>query len=368
MRLILIKLNKIDMHLKIKVIILIIIITANVAFSQNTSIPNYTQVIPHLQDTIPSLSNYIYCSTFQMVWNEFKEKADGDIKLKPEIELTSKLNKGLEAKKYINPNDCYIASGVVTKKLVDDINSTLKKKFNNAFEPIDDNPNPNDFVFYSFLYKNLKFKEEFEKIKNGIDFTYTTTDNGTEYARVEAFGIQKFKTDNTKHVEMANQMQVYFKSEDDFIVKLLPKKSKDEIICAMIPNRGQAKQIIENIDYSTYSKVENFEGIRLVIPKFNLDITHNFNELIGSKILNNRFDNYVITEALQTIFFKLDEKGAEIKSKAKLKGYRGVSILRYTYDLTFNKPFLLMLKEKDSDYPYFVVWVANPEIMKKLIY
>jgi hypothetical protein len=32
--------------------------------------------------------------------------------------------------------------------------------------------------------------------------------------------------------------------------------------------------------------------------------------------------------------------------------------------IKFNKPFLVILKEKDKKMPYLVVWVANSSIMK----
>lgn len=33
--------------------------------------------------------------------------------------------------------------------------------------------------------------------------------------------------------------------------------------------------------------------------------------------------------------------------------------------LIFDRPFLLYLKEKDGKYPYFALWVDNPELLVK---
>ena len=57
------------------------------------------------------------------------------------------------------------------------------------------------------------------------------------------------------------------------------------------------------------------------------------------------------------IMFKLDEKGAMIKSKSNLVAYP------IPKDLIFDRPFLIYLKEKDSPL-YFAAWVANTEILK----
>jgi hypothetical protein len=90
------------------------------------------------------------------------------------------------------------------------------------------------------------------------------------------------------------------------------------------------------------------------------DITHSYNELIGRFFINKNFEEYFITEAVQSIRFKLDEKGALLKSESRIGG---APISPRPKFLIFDKPFLLVMKEKKGTYPYFAVWIDNAELM-----
>ena len=100
------------------------------------------------------------------------------------------------------------------------------------------------------------------------------------------------------------------------------------------------------------------------IPRLNFDIEHYFTQLGGKKFTNKGFEKYGIGYAVQTVRFKLDEKGAIVKSEAKIATpcERGPEELKR---LIFDKPFLICLKEKKGKYPYFAVWVDNPELLVK---
>jgi len=73
-------------------------------------------------------------------------------------------------------------------------------------------------------------------------------------------------------------------------------------------------------------------------------------------------EDLVIFKALQNIRFRLDEKGAELKSEAILRGgcAGGPESKRI---MVFDRPFLLMLRMKGRPTPYFAMWVGHPEIL-----
>lgn len=325
------------------------------------SIPR-TVITPHLQASISLDTNIIYCSTFQIVWNEFKREAKGDIELSKKLKIVDNLNKGENAKEFLSEKDYLIASGIVTEELVNRINKELATKFNGIFDPIDDKPSPNSFIFYSFLYKNLKFRNKFEKFKSGISFQRINNSS-----KVKGFGINDYNKHKLKHKVLKNQFEVFYNSYTEFIVKLKPKNKNDEIILAMIKPEKNMKETISKIDscLNTFVQIKKFKGLRLGVPNLFFDIKHQYNELIGNDILNQKFKEYFISEALQDVLFQLDEKGAIVKSKAKIGlKYRSLHNKNIDYNLMFNRPFMLIIKEKNKDFPYMAVWVANENIMK----
>ena len=53
----------------------------------------------------------------------------------------------------------------------------------------------------------------------------------------------------------------------------------------------------------------------------------------------------------------MDEKGAVLRSRSNI---RVASIAGH---FVFDKPYLLLLRRKGSEHPYFALWVNNPELL-----
>ena len=62
----------------------------------------------------------------------------------------------------------------------------------------------------------------------------------------------------------------------------------------------------------------------------------------------------------QSIRFRLDERGAVLKSEAASAGGDGYR------QMVFNKPFLILLKRRDAGKPYFALWVGDPELLVRV--
>jgi serine protease inhibitor len=96
------------------------------------------------------------------------------------------------------------------------------------------------------------------------------------------------------------------------------------------------------------------------IPEFDFDIEHNFSKI-------ERYLSLFVegpARVYQRIKFKLDEKGAVLKSEAIIVYEESRVIM--ARDFIVSKPFLIYLKQKDSSYPYFAIWVGNEEILMKM--
>ncbi|MHC4438388.1 MAG: hypothetical protein ACYS3S_13590, partial [Planctomycetota bacterium] len=57
--------------------------------------------------------------------------------------------------------------------------------------------------------------------------------------------------------------------------------------------------------------------------------------------------------------FKLDSCGAMLESEATIMT---ASIPRY---FIFNRPFLIYMKKRDCEQPFFVMWVDNAELLNR---
>jgi hypothetical protein len=77
------------------------------------------------------------------------------------------------------------------------------------------------------------------------------------------------------------------------------------------------------------------------------------------KILNARFAGLYIATALQTIDFRLDRSGVELKSESRLVAACDDP------DFRFDHPFLIVVKKRGAEWPFFVMWVDNAELLSK---
>jgi hypothetical protein len=357
---------------KYKIIIILILFSIKVVSQENKQISK-TIITPYLETKISNDSNIVYCSTFQIAWNEFKEVVGGNIILNDKIPMVELLNVGINAKENINKQSYFVTSGRATNEYINSVNRELKKKFKDVFEPIDDKASLATYLFYSFLFKHLKFNKNFESFENGISFKSNST-----IKKVKAFGIKFFeigkkdkKEKNSK--KLLKQIDAFILPDkyNQFIVRLKLKNKNEEIILAKITPSREIKETISNVlELSKkLQSSENYNICELAIPEIDMDFDKNYNELIEKTILNEKLHGYIIKEAKQSVIFKLDEQGAILKSKAKIKATYGSKRFDDTQifqRLIFDAPFLLILKEKNKELPYFAIWISNEEIMKDL--
>ncbi|MBC7766047.1 MAG: hypothetical protein H7Y41_06130, partial [Hyphomonadaceae bacterium] len=270
-----------------------------------------TDISSHMEARIVGGKNLVYCSTFQLSWNELKNNIiKEDIKLNQEIDIVSKLNKGLSTKLDIDDKDYVAMVGMKKDNIVQTINTQLVKKFNPSTPKlIDELRNDDDILAYSYLYKSLKFAHKFEIIKNDIVFK-----DGTKSKNVSAFGLEEYSSNN--HQKYRDLVDIIdYKSDLDFIIRLHSNTQSDEIIIANISPQDTLLKTLEMID----NRVKNgkqqslAERDTLQIPKLSFNLSHSFSELTGKYLSNNNFTKYYISEAKQDITFQLDENGAQLE-------------------------------------------------------
>jgi len=318
-----------------------------------------TVMSSHMENKIIKGKNLVYCSTFQLAWNELKKNIiKEDIKLTDEPNIVPLLNKSLSTKKDLSDKDYVAMVGFGRDKILDKINEELKKKFGSDAPKVEEKLEKDDILAYAYLYKNLKFKNEFEKLKEPIKFIT----NG-DTVDVKGFGLAT-TNDNGKRYEIARQVAIIdYKSDDDFIVKLVSESDKDEIILAKMDCKNTLLNTINDVSGRVKGGKEESFGEKdiLKIPSIEFNINHSYEELVNKYLKNKGFEDYMITKAVQDVRFKLNEKGAQLRSEARLIGTKSSApIVEKPKNLVFDKPYLIMLREKGAKYPYFAMWVENP--------
>ena len=345
-------------------IIVIIVILGTAILSSTSRATNLEKaegiaIVPTMNDKLKADSSW--CGTFQLVWNDMKkEVAKKDIVLNPQLEMVENLNKG-DFDETMLSEDYYVkVYGLKTKKLKEQIENEVKKKFNqksdilNKFDWSDkgldkSNDRTKRYFFYSMLYREFEFLQTFDKLDN---------DKFGNYKDVKYFGIDK----KTKDAVGDQIVVLFYNSKDDFAV-IVNTKSNDEVIFYKSPKGYNFNEIYENMNKEAkeYKGSKKFKGVdEFKAPTLKFDEKREYTELTNQRFAtaDPKYKEAEILQAIQTIQFTLDEKGGKVKSEAAFDvGSCATSVSRPKKDepryFYVDDTFTVFLREKGKDKPYF---------------
>ena len=300
-----------------------------------------TQFIPTLEHKILNDKNSVYCATLLFAWDEIRKQINSPLTISDEYFDLKLLNKSTSFENVLKSNE-YLVDGAVDGDLI-----TARAELN----------------------KILPFELKLQSFKNKLTF------NGQ---MVSSFGVYGYDSyEQLKIVKI-----IYYKNDNNFIIKLLPKDKEHEIILFKTDQNinsisemtteidklteiGKTEKKNEKISWKYYYNEEDI----VVIPKFNFNIETNYTILEGNKFKSNK-QNFQIDRTWQRTAFILDESGAEIESEAEF-AVAAVEEMEEEFEkpkpkkMIFDKPFLILLKRTDSKNPYFGLWAINTELMTK---
>ena len=333
--------------------------TVNIINTQNNA---STMVTPVLDTKIEPDKNLIYCSTAQMAWNSLHNDI---IKETIEIEnqpwYVDKLNALVNLPPQIS-QDAYVAlAGFGKDNIIEKIKDELIKKFHTVPHIQFPRIGSNDIFAFSYLKKVLDFKEKFGTFYSDLTFNNKT-------ATIKSFGFKNLTSSNDNKL-LKNQIKLLFYSNKTFIIELITTSTADRIVLStvkpestLLETYNKINSLVNNNDNLLKSQnIKSFDFVNtLVIPKINFNIDHTFKELTGKHIKNLNFKNQCITETIQSIKFKLNEKGARLESfiMFQTEGSSGVN-------LEVKGPFTLFFKSKNASFPYFMVYFGNGELLER---
>jgi hypothetical protein len=309
-----------------------------------------TETTPHLECEITPGRNVLWCAAFQVAWNELCNSLGGPIRWSNAPEMVDILNKRTVVRSDLDENSIVAVAGKTTggpDDIRQKITQELDRKFTGTANPellsLLNGMSSDLWVTYAYLYKELPFNWAFNRTTTALSFAGHET---------ESFGMADFDAADRNQMKMASQVLVYdYRGDDDFIVELKTRSASDRLILAKIPpGRTLAETIIaadSRLQQSSPSSMQ--AGTPLVVPLIDFDLLRTYKELLG--------ENSPIGLSAQQIRFKLDEKGAVLKSEAMLVA------AWINQSLVFNRPFLIMVQRDNASQPYFALWVANADLL-----
>lgn len=312
--------------------------------------------------------NNIWCGSFQLVWNDLKEYINGNVEfdnmrdIDPNvIDMLNTLNNNKFTKDMINDDNYYIKFAKATASNKIEIYNDIYDKFGFKTNFLDDvdTMNSNEKIMYSCIYKEFKFLNEFE---NKIA---VFSDNKNNTSKVQAFGIS-YKSKNENIIK--NIDTLYYNNYYNYAIKIYTKEN-DEIILCKSENleKFSLDELYQEVLYNEKNGKNNIEfkiGDSLTIPDIKLLCSINYDELCGANKILKGTDGEYITLAIQDINFELSREGGKIKSEATVSSGAMSSPPLSSVEYSFNEPFVLFIKEKEKNLPYFAMKILDNTFLK----
>lgn len=297
--------------------------------------------------------NKIWVGTFQLVWNDLvNEVIKSPVHFTGvESKLADELNKQTFNTNMISENSYYKKHGEISKKLKKQIEKGIYKKFKEKSDILDlVDWNADGLLIYAMLKKEFEFLNEF-KVLNSGDFVGD---------KVKFFGFEKnSNSDLRKNVEI-----LFYDNDNDFGVKLLTKNGEEVLLY-----RTDEDKTLEEFYFDLNKKIEKYDDRKALTKNDSIKIPNiKFDEKFDYKELQNKpieGSDFVIDGAIQTIKFKMNNKGGSLKSEAALIMTMSAMPDKNGIDFDFDKPFVMFLKEKNKLNPYFVAHFVDGKLFEK---
>lgn len=283
--------------------------------------------------------NNLWVGTLDLAWKELENKLGQDkINLVDgNLPIVDDLNNSKFTKEMLDSNDYEVK---VEKNLTGgyDIDATLNKELNF----------PVPFDNFSDYNKNMTFGDGEKFVK------YFGVNNGTS-------------EEVNKNIEI-----LFFNNEsptsalsNDFAIKLFTKEG-DEIILYRTDDEKSFDEYYKDIEEKSSSytgRTEFGEDDELLVPYVRANGMIAYNELCGKYIKGTENDAMYFKNVVQNVNFSLNEKGCNLGSQASIITlYMGIgSDMKLCY---FKDQFIVFMKEKDCDKPYFALKVDNDDILE----
>jgi len=306
-----------------------------------TSLDNLKQTVfvATLENPISENKNIIYTPTFLFAWDKIKEELKSPIIVGTTNSLDfNLLNQSISHQSSLTDNE-YSA----TAEIID--GAIIAKAFFNLILP---------------------FETKLQALDDPIKFDTT---------EVSAFGMFYYNEDAIKFTQI-----LYYKDDNNFALKLIPKDKQHEIILVKGLEKYQTlKEAIkltndlvaqgkqEQTDNKLLWKYQIVHEDEFAIPVIKFNISTNYKNIEGQSFSKADNKKHSVEVAYQRTGFILNENGAVVESEAvaAVDSASAEPIITQPKKMIFDRPFLIIIKRADKTNPYFVMKVATAELLTR---
>jgi hypothetical protein len=351
-------------------------VTVPPAFDGDSDQFRQTVVVPTLDTPLPEDKSVVWCASFQLAWDSLKsDVVKGSVEIANAGAICDRLNKAAPVAGDLPPDGFYAAAGLEEDGIRDTIHAEMARRFPNAPLPRPKPPDDeNGILAWAYLEAGLRFKPPF--LVNTEDFSFQEPGK-KESRRVKSFGVPRWFEHNMP-LELWKRVEILFSDRVEkrgvpatFVVDLDRHSQPNQVVLARVDRKATLGETLEEAQRRIHAgreenpAEENPLGLEdtLLVPNMNWKVRHEFRELLGEDKAV-KFDGRLLRmrTAEQITAMRLDQEGVSVESSSELRAAKSAAP-RFRRDFHFDRPFLLYLKKRSAERPFFVMWVDNAELL-----
>lgn len=297
--------------------------------------PDQTTMVAGLNDPIDPHRNVVWCAAFLTACEELRDAhlAEGGVLSEPVQALLDRESLGRDV---LPENDYFSFGGRNTAEVRSEQEARLRERF-----PEERLPGFGSYAWigYCLVHSKIRFTEKFHE--DPVDLVFT--DARGEQTRVRSFGSSE---QNDKVGGRA--LSLYRGSRDgrSNIVEL-DYESPIEVLVIGSPRGDTLSDAWAEARARIRSGRKSSATTTLAVPQVGFYLSHHFPEL---------FESRPDIHGQQHVWFSLDESGVELKAIAFVGDMAESSTV-------FDQPFLIALRVRGKDDPFFLLWVRNANVL-----
>jgi hypothetical protein len=339
------------------------------SFDGNSDQLKLTAFVPTLDTPIPDGQSAVWCASFQLAWDKLKSGVvKGPVEITNAKEVCERLNKAAPVAGDLPDGAYFAAAGWAEGGILTTIRNGMSRQFPEvSVSELDDFRD--GILAFAYFEAKIAYGHPYKVNPKQLLFAET----GKHGRPVGSFGIPlegEFDVPNGTR----DQGGVLFAEYDEhhmdlkaFAIDLDRHSQPNQVVLARIARKVTLEEtfaeVKSKVEQTAREKLQRWEAVlgpndTLLVPDMHWKVRHQFRELSGpDKVLLVNGRKLPIERAEQRVDFRLDSLGAGVASKAEVRVKAGP---RHFH---FDRPFLLYLKKRDADRPFFVMWVENAELL-----
>lgn len=314
--------------------------------------PGDTVLVSTLQTPLATGTNCFYSPCFQAAWNrllEVKRVVPGGNAAVP---LLAELDRQLVSPDDMPMEDIFVSFDAMTEGVA----AVNAAKYANLFgeqpswQPVV--AGPDSFSLIGAINNRLRFGKAYERFEHAVSF------NGSD--RYQGFGYRMGRVGDAA----LRQTHVLFYEKGEIFGVELSTTSSASIILAQVPRGATLLATIEDVA----SRTATASGTRgtcpdnFTVPLVSCRTRDHGGEIVGKPIVIDGRPGSV-GQAENELLFRLNEFGTDTVGMIRVVSY--LSAAMDPIDCHFSQPFLIMLRKRDRQMPFFAAWIENDKVLHR---